>query len=502
MSEPGREEPEAVSEPTPGFDLIDEVDRPEPVTGGGPLETELVTVDDLVPEPEPDPPPLAAAAAAMPLPEPKPPERPSWCWETWVLIACLVGMGWAVGGEGGTRSAQLLEAGALVEGAHRRLGDAWRLVEATFVHGGTMPLLVSLFLLLVAGSALERMAGRGPLLFLFVVGGAGVNTVRAALESIRSLQLLAGAWPAAVVVAGAAISLAARHRRPLLPVVLALLIEVGILLTIASGQGIATAPLQAVLASALVLGLLLGLLLRQRRPGELEAQGCLLALLAVAALGLAGLGRPARSGQPRRPPPPWSAPPPAPELAEGLHVRRLEGLGVQVSLPPGWRQNPAPPECPRCGEDMPGGEEKRACPGCRKEVKPREPLHLLFFGLGEGRRVRLVSFPRGPFDGPDTEVVRTLARLAGNPRASGFLDLVQLEERSFAGALGQGHLAVLDTRLAQGNEAMIWRMYSFVGPKRTVRVDGFHPPRDDPREDAADVALFDAIAASVKELGE
>lgn len=187
-------------------------------------------------------------------------------------------------------------------------------------------------------------------------------------------------------------------------------------------------------------------------------------------------------------------------MEEGLELRRLEGLGVELALPPGWRQiGGGELECPRCGEAMPGAKEKRSCPGCGREVKPREPPRALFSALSDGRRrVQVVSFPRGPFDGPDTTVVRTLAHLEKNP--GGFEDLVQLEERSFQGALGLGHLAVLETRLGGGRDRLVYRMYGFVGPKRTVRIDALHPPRADPREEAAEVALFDAIAASVKEL--
>lgn len=456
--------------------------------------------------PDEPPPPWEQVAP----PAERPPELAWSCpWGTIVLVLSLLllylGLSdWGRGDQSLVPTRRVLDAGGLVPGAHAAPHrEGWRLIRATFVHAQPPVLLIGMFLVVFAGGAVERAAGRGALMCLFVVGGAGANAVRAAVETGTSLHTLAGAWPAGALLGGAAIGLALRAGRPALSLLMALAVDVALLLLVASAQQLALGPLELVLGVSSGVGVLLGLLLRPQRPGEPPLQGCLLALVALLTLGLgeAGLMTAPRT---RGTPAPWTPPPAPPELVEGLSARPLQTLGVEVALPRGWNawdEGRKRAECPECGAELgaSAGEGKRPCPQCKREVRPRPPSHVLFVEPAPGapRRVQVWTRPRGAFDAPDTLAGNVLAGLG---RADGPLRDPRLrEDRPFQGQLGLGHLLALEASL-DGQRDMLYRMYLFVGPKRTVRVDALAPRRRDLQEEAADVALFDEIARGLKEL--
>lgn len=480
----------------------------------------------LEPDPQPDaawepvslapvhPTPLRPAASTWDEagePDPRdgpPPPATRWVWGTWLLIMGLVAIYVLLGpGPTGEVAAQRLErAGGLIPHA-----PVWRLIRASFLHGGAETLFVGLFLLLCGGAAVERTCGRGALLALFVIGGAAVDRVRCGLETPLSLLELSGAWPAATLLLGACLALGRRTQTGIAAALLAGAVAGAMLLGVAAMHSHAVGPLLASLGVALGLGLLLGTLLPLPRPGTPPLAGCLLGLLAVSALGLAGLGRAASGAHANLPPPPWSPPTPPPELAQGLTARPLPDLGVQLGLPARWDPQGSgrpPVECPRCDTELgpprsaPGQpEERRRCPKCQKDVRPRSASYLLFLDPSRERRVQVWTRPRGAFDAADTLAGNVLA---GMDRADGPLRDPRLRaDEPFPGAMGAGHLVWLETSTSWGEgRDTSYRMYFFVGKQRTARVDALAPHRDDQAEEAADMELFDAIARSLEELPE
>ena len=169
------------------------------------------------PSPSPDPPdgsvPVGVLLPPQPgQPQPKPfselPRR-----VIWVLLIVLGWVYFAHGGglEASVGTGQLETAGALRASLFDTFEqDWWRLVHASFVHKTVMLLMISAFLVWGVGGEVERRAGGGFVLLVFVGVGVVLNALRVGFEPAESLRSLAGGWPSGLALGGAGLVLAHR----------------------------------------------------------------------------------------------------------------------------------------------------------------------------------------------------------------------------------------------------------------------------------------------------
>ena len=134
-----------------------------------------------------------------------------WPWLSIGLIAaCLVAFAAQAAGGALTNLDALIGIGALHRPQVLRDGEAWRLLSATFLHGGFDHLLGNMLMLYVLGMACEHGYGRPQFLILYVTAG-----VAGSLLSLTGDQPSVGASGAIFGLAGALIVLFYRHKRRL-----------------------------------------------------------------------------------------------------------------------------------------------------------------------------------------------------------------------------------------------------------------------------------------------
>ena len=427
----------------------------------------------------------AFTAQPLDLPaEPEPPAPGRTPWLSWLLVV-LVALPFV---------AHALRAGSLTApvplssldglGALRARdawGEPWRLVQALTVHRNVTVLLVTCLLTLMAGLEVERRRGAGTVLGLFVGLGALVNGARCVVETPGSLQELSGGWPAALALGGVALALALLTPRGAgrgaARMGFALLLDVLLLALIADRGKLLDPGLQAAMLLATGLGLVVGLLLsfvKPPAPGAPNPVGIGLGgaglLLVVTAQLFAASG----SQQPSRtlPLPPGTdlLTPVEPDLPV-LVTRSLDELSAALDLPEDWEQLPS---------EAKGLASFR---GATRSFGPRVSL-------------RLQSTPKGPYDAPDTIARHMLATL-GQP--GGFLPGAEpVMDGVFDGTCGRGFvIAVQGT--SEAGQRYQYRIYLFVGARRTLRMDVYVDDDGDPAETARTAALLDKIARSVRE---
>ena len=101
------------------------------------------------------------------------------------------------------------------------------------------------------------------------------------------------------------------------------------------------------------------------------------------------------------------------------------------------------------------------------------------------------------FDAPDTLAMRIRAEIAAGSWA--FLSSpVFVEDRFFEGASGRGHL--LSIAGSSQGQKFLFRIYLFAGKGRVLRLDAPVLDDGDAAAMAAQVALADAVAATMREL--
>ncbi|MBX3608779.1 MAG: rhomboid family intramembrane serine protease [Hydrogenophaga sp.] len=137
-------------------------------------------------------------------------------WAVVCLIALNV-LAWvAVGLRGGgwieAKTLTLLALGGNTTSAVQA-GEWWRLLSATFLHGGLMHLLFNMVGLWIAGSLLERIFGSRQFLLIYVVSGVAGSV--ASLYFAAQTAVAVGASGAVFGVAGALLTAVAQHRKQL-----------------------------------------------------------------------------------------------------------------------------------------------------------------------------------------------------------------------------------------------------------------------------------------------
>lgn len=434
-----------------------------------------------------------SAFAAQPLelpaePEPEAPARLVWL--SWLLVL-LVALPFAT---------HALRAGSVttpvplssLDGlgalrAREAWGEPWRLVQALTVHRNVAVLLVTCLLTLMASLEVERRRGAGTVLGLFVGLGALVNAARCVVETPGSLQELSGGWPAAVALGGAALALALLTPRGAgrgaARMGFALLLDVLLLALIAEQGKLLDSGLQATMLLAAGVGLVAGLLLsfvKLPPPGAPSPVGLGLGSAGLLLVLMAQLFHAAHdSQQPSSalPLPPGSGTEllpttPEPDLPV-LATRSLDELSASIDLPEEWEQLPS-------------------------EAKGMASFRGTTRSFGARVSLRLQSTPKGPYDAPDTIARHVLATL-GQP--GGFLPGAEpVMDGVFEGACGRGFvIAVQGT--SEAGQRYQYRIYLFVGARRTLRLDVYVDDEGDPAETARSAALLDKIARSVREKG-
>jgi rhomboid protease GluP len=93
--------------------------------------------------------------------------------------------------------------------ARIREGEVWRLVTASFLHGGLVHLAVNALALSAIGPTVERLYGRTLFLLVFVLGGAAGFAASTALVEQPSLGASAGIF----ALLGVLLGFAMRHGR-------------------------------------------------------------------------------------------------------------------------------------------------------------------------------------------------------------------------------------------------------------------------------------------------
>jgi membrane associated rhomboid family serine protease len=435
---------------------------------------------------------------------------------TWLLLLALVVACWATGlfafGAAPMGERRFAELGGLVT---RSFDEPWRLVLGTFVHQSFYVAVLTGFMVFLFGGEVERRVGSGVVLFVVVVAGVGLNAARVASEPPMGLLILAGGWPAGLALGGAALALSvlapAPGARRSFQLLLSLGLDLAILLTIAYQTHVLTPGLQAVLFLSVGAGLVLGLALAVGR-GVSPGVGVVLGGVALATVVAAQAER--ERSRATMPAPPWE-PAPVTVAAEDLEAATFEDLKVRLDLPSGWREAEAMCEvkCPGCLQEVKVPAAKGPsdatveCPACEAaQVKPRARNYIDFTEprdlFGGQRTLRLWSGGRGPFDAADTLATRIGAQLDSG---SGFLSNVEtLVDRplgdgdpAWLKAAGWRSAWVLVMRGQASQRSHVCRMYFLVGERRTVQIITIEPDEGD---GAANGALFDAIARSVREL--
>ena len=94
-----------------------------------------------------------------------------------------------------------------------RAGEVWRLVTASFLHGGLVHLAVNAYALSMIGPTVERLYGRAWFLLTFVAGGAVGFAASTAFVEQPSLGASAGLF----ALLGLVLGFALRARRSLAP---------------------------------------------------------------------------------------------------------------------------------------------------------------------------------------------------------------------------------------------------------------------------------------------
>lgn len=421
--------------------------------------------------------------------EPVPEAAPRLVWLSWVLVT-LVALPFVVhAGRAGSVDPVPLSAldglGALRP--RDAWGEPWRLVQALTVHRNVAVMLVTCLLTLMAGLEVERRRGAGTVLGLFVSLGALVNTARCVVETPGSLQELSGGWPAALALGGVALALALLTPRGAgrgaARMGFAVLLDVLLLALIADQGKLLDSGLQATMLLATGLGLVVGLLLsfvKAPAPGAPNAPGIVLGGLGALLVVTAQLFHAAHGVQQPSStlplPPGTDLPAVEPDLPV-LVTRTLDELSAAIDLPEEWEQLPS---------------EAKGTASFRTKSTTSS------FGLPVGPRVslRLQSTAKGPYDAPDTIARHVLATL-GKP--DGFLPgAVPVMDGFFDGACGRGFvIAVQGT--SEAGQRYQYRIYLFVGAKRTLRLDVYVDDDGDPAETARAAALLDKVARSVRE---
>jgi len=135
-----------------------------------------------------------------------------------LLLACsVVFAAQAMRGEIGSSEA-LIAWGGNVRGAHG-LEAAWRLLAATFLHGGALHLLLNAISLLIFGSAAEAIFAGGSIAVIWAIGGSLASEASLLWRESRGLagSVSVGASGAIFALAGAVIAAAFRLRGKLAP---------------------------------------------------------------------------------------------------------------------------------------------------------------------------------------------------------------------------------------------------------------------------------------------
>ncbi len=427
----------------------------------------------------------AFAAQPLDLPaEPEPEAAPRLVWLSWLLVV-LIALPFVVhaaraGAVDPVPLSSLDGLGALR--ARDAWGEPWRLVQALTVHRNVTVLLVTCLLTLMAGLEVERRRGAGTVLGLFVGLGALVNAARCVVEAPGSLQELSGGWPAALALGGVALALALLTPRGAgrgaARMGFALLLDVLLLALIADQGKLLDSGLQATMLLATGVGLVVGLLLsfvKPPAPGAPNQVGIVLGsagLLLVVTAQLFHAAHGAQQPSTTLPLPPGTDLLPAvePDLPV-LVTRSLGELSAAIDVPEDWEQLPS---------EAKGLASFR---GATRSFGPRVSL-------------RLQSTAKGPYDAPDTIARHVLATL-GQP--GGFLPGAEpVMDGVFEGACGRGFvIAVQGT--SEAGQRYQYRIYLFVGARRTLRLDVYVDDDGDPAETARAAALLDKVARSVRE---
>jgi rhomboid protease GluP len=93
-----------------------------------------------------------------------------------------------------------------------RAGEVWRLVTASFLHGGLLHIAVNAYALYMIGPTVERLYGRSRFLVIFVLGGAAGFAASTLFVEQASLGASAGLFALLGVLLGFAVR--ARHVLP------------------------------------------------------------------------------------------------------------------------------------------------------------------------------------------------------------------------------------------------------------------------------------------------
>ncbi|HEX9288722.1 MAG TPA: rhomboid family intramembrane serine protease [Anaeromyxobacteraceae bacterium] len=163
------------------------------------------------------------------------------------------------------RDPALFERFAKVSG-RVRAGEYWRLVTASFLHGGLLHIAVNGYALTMIGPTVERLYGAARFLLIFVVGGAAGF----AASTVFVQQPSVGASAGLFALLGVLLGFAVRARRTLpRPARRAMIQEI---LTVAA-LNIALGLMAPFIDNAAHLGgfaggLALGIVLRPRRPAR------------------------------------------------------------------------------------------------------------------------------------------------------------------------------------------------------------------------------------------
>lgn len=486
---------------------------PAPDVAAPPESSPPPLADDVLPLPgEPRGPlPPAPSGGYQTDPQAKPPPRPELPRVLiWLLLFLIVGVYVGVGGSWDSAPLSALDARGLL---HPQVlddlpRDGWRLIHATFVHRLFYVLLISVFLVWFLGGEVEQRAGGGLVLLVCVVLGGGLNAVRVALEPAASLKTFSGAWPAGLALAGVALSLVVRRGESKLRVLSLLVFELALLGFLAYIANLLSWQLVTVAGVSLGAGCVVGALWPQG-PGRAPT-GCLVGVVAIGVLGLAEAARHLEQGQ-RRSRPPWETPP-AVRLDVELKPVDLQPLKVRVDLPVGWKEHPQPRTgtCPQCREKVSFPPRKHAelaqveqpetkqCPKCEAEVWPSRFNQVLFAEstlFSQPRRVQVMSWPRGPFDAPDTLLGD---RQLGQPTLQ---QSVPEEEGFFGeetGPMGRGYRVTSRGQLR--GKPFLMHLYMYVGKRRAVFLRCLAPDPGSPQDRELNGAVFDAIARSIRPL--